>query len=164
MKTRWLLDVFFFFNIHFWIWNTQNSFLRGPFWSVKYLSFWQKATDSDSSSYFYIILKVILNIRFRPPVTKYLFFSSSSLIIKEMITYFILTPFKLSLNPRYKEGGIYSWHIFVQIFCSMSLIVQSLQKTVRKCVELEQVVFTCRLKMKSWDQFQNIIYHGIKLY
>ena len=162
MKTRWLLDVFFFFNIHFWIWNTQNSFLRGPFWSVKYLSFWQKATDSDSSSYFYIILKVY--IKFRPSVTKYPFFSSSSLIIKEMTTYFILTPLKLSLNPRYKEGRIYSWHIFVQNFCSMSLIVQSLQKTVRKCVEPEQVIFTCRLKMKSLDQFRNIIYHGIKLY
>ena len=33
--------------------NTQNSFscglLFGPFWSVKYLNFWPKATDSDCS-------------------------------------------------------------------------------------------------------------------
>ena len=36
--------------------NTQNSFSCGasfgPFWSVKYVSFWPKATDADSSSYF----------------------------------------------------------------------------------------------------------------
>ena len=36
--------------------NTQNSFPCGspfgPFWSVKYINFWSKATDSDSSSYF----------------------------------------------------------------------------------------------------------------
>ena len=36
--------------------NTQNSFSCGPpfgqFWSVKYVSFWPKATDSESSSYF----------------------------------------------------------------------------------------------------------------
>ena len=38
--------------------NTQNSFLcglpplHGPFWSVKYINFWPKATDSGSSSYF----------------------------------------------------------------------------------------------------------------
>ena len=34
--------------------NTQNSFSCGapfgPFWSVKYLNFWPKATNSDSSS------------------------------------------------------------------------------------------------------------------
>ena len=37
--------------------NTENSFscgsLFGPFWSVKYFNFWPKATDSDSSSYFF---------------------------------------------------------------------------------------------------------------
>ena len=43
----------------------------------------------------------------------------------------------------------------------MSLLAQSLQKTVRKCIELEQVIVTFRLKMKSWDQFQNK--HGVKL-
>ena len=43
----------------------------------------------------------------------------------------------------------------------MSLLVQSLQKTVRKCVELEQVNVTFRLKIKSWDQFQNK--HGVEL-
>ena len=36
--------------------NPQNSFLCGPlvgpFWSVKYLIFWPKATNSDSSSHF----------------------------------------------------------------------------------------------------------------
>ena len=36
--------------------NTQNSFLYGPpfgpFSSVKYLNFWPKATDSDSSAHF----------------------------------------------------------------------------------------------------------------
>ena len=36
--------------------NTQNSFLCRPpfgsFWSVKYLNFWPKATDSASSSHF----------------------------------------------------------------------------------------------------------------
>ena len=36
--------------------NTQNSFSfgppYGPFWSVKYLNFWPKATNSDSSSHF----------------------------------------------------------------------------------------------------------------
>ena len=36
--------------------NAQNSFSCGPpfrlFWSVKYLNFWPKATDSDSSSHF----------------------------------------------------------------------------------------------------------------
>ena len=36
--------------------NTQNSLscspFFGPFWSVEYLNFWPKATDSDSSSYF----------------------------------------------------------------------------------------------------------------
>ena len=34
--------------------NTRNLLLCGPpfgpFWSVKYLNFWPKATDSDSSS------------------------------------------------------------------------------------------------------------------
>ena len=43
----------------------------------------------------------------------------------------------------------------------MSLLAQSLQKTVRKCIELEQVIVTFRLKMKSWDQFQNKL--GVKL-
>ena len=43
----------------------------------------------------------------------------------------------------------------------MSLLVQSLQKTVRECVELEQVNVTFRLKIKSWDQFQNK--HGVEL-
>ena len=37
--------------------NTQNSFSCGrpfdPNWSVKYLNFWPKATDSDSSTYFF---------------------------------------------------------------------------------------------------------------
>ena len=37
--------------------NTQNSFscgpLFGPLWSVKYLNFCPKATDSDSASYFF---------------------------------------------------------------------------------------------------------------
>ena len=131
MKTRWpYFLVFFFFNIHFWIWNTQNSFLRGPFWSVKYLSFWQKATDSDSSSYVYIILKVY--IRFRLPVAKYPYFSSSSLIIKEMTTYFILTPLKLSLNPRYKEGNI-----FLTYLCSDLLQhVFNCSKSSKKCQKM----------------------------
>ena len=43
----------------------------------------------------------------------------------------------------------------------MSLLVQSLQKTVRECVELEQVNVTFRLKIKFWDQFQNK--HGVEL-
>ena len=44
-------------NIHFRIWKYSNSFSCGPPFgpnsSVKYLNFWQKATDSDSSSYFF---------------------------------------------------------------------------------------------------------------
>ena len=36
--------------------NTQNSFScgpqSGPFWSVKYLNVWPKATNSDNPSYF----------------------------------------------------------------------------------------------------------------
>ena len=36
--------------------NTQNSFSYsarfGPFWFVKYLNFWPKATNSDNSLYF----------------------------------------------------------------------------------------------------------------
>ena len=43
----------------------------------------------------------------------------------------------------------------------MFLLVQSLQKTVRKCVELEQVIVTFKLKMKSGDYFQNK--HGVRL-
>ena len=43
----------------------------------------------------------------------------------------------------------------------MFLLVERLQKTFRKRIELEQVIVTFRLKMKSWDQFQNK--HGIKL-
>ena len=43
----------------------------------------------------------------------------------------------------------------------MFLVIQSLQKTVRKCVELEQVIVTFRLKMKFRDQFQNN--HAVKL-
>ena len=43
----------------------------------------------------------------------------------------------------------------------MSLLVQNPEKAVRKCVELEQVIVTFRLKRKSWDQFQNK--HGVKL-
>ena len=40
-------------------------------------------------------------------------------------------------------------------------VFTSLEKTVRKCVELEQVIVTFRLKMKSWGKFQNR--HGVKL-
>ena len=43
----------------------------------------------------------------------------------------------------------------------MSLLVQNLQKTVRKYVELEQVIVTFRLKRKSWGQLPNK--HGVKL-
>ena len=43
----------------------------------------------------------------------------------------------------------------------MYLLVQSLQKNDRKCVELEQVIVIFRLKMKSWGQFQNK--HGVEL-
>ena len=36
--------------------NTENSFSCGapfgPFWSIKYLNFWPKTTDSGSSSHF----------------------------------------------------------------------------------------------------------------
>ena len=62
MATRQMTSFFFIYflrsvcNIHFWIWKYSkfifvwSSF--GPFWSVKYLNFWPKATDSDSSSHF----------------------------------------------------------------------------------------------------------------
>ena len=70
---------------------------------------------------------------------------------------FHLTPFKLSLDPKYKEGNT-----FLTYLCSNFMQhVQSRQKTVRKCVEFKQVIVTFRLKMKSCDQFQNK--HGAKL-
>ena len=46
--------------------NTQNSIPCGPtiapFWSVKCLSFWPKATDSDSSSYFSRLTEATKNL------------------------------------------------------------------------------------------------------
>ena len=55
-----LLVIFIFlfiFNIHSEFENTQNSFSCspsfGPFWSVKYLNFGPKATNSESSLHFY---------------------------------------------------------------------------------------------------------------
>ena len=43
-------------DIHFWIWKKSKFIFLcppfGPFWPAKYLKFWPKATDSDSSSYF----------------------------------------------------------------------------------------------------------------
>ena len=48
--------------------------------------------------------------------------------------YFNLTPFELSLNPKYKESAL-------------NLLLQ--------------IIVTFGLKMKSWDQFQNK--HGVKL-
>ena len=42
-------------NIHFWIWKYSKFIFMwspfGPFWSVKYLNFWPKAIDLDSSLY-----------------------------------------------------------------------------------------------------------------
>ena len=74
-----------------------------------------------------------------------------------MDLYFILTPFKLSLNLRYKEGNTFLTYLCPNILYSIFLLGQSLQKTVRKCVELEQVIVTFRLKIV----FQNK--HGVKL-
>ena len=64
--------------------NTQSSFSCGapfgPFWSVKYLSFWPKATNSDSSSHFSRHLRLLkIYIMFCPPTgAKYPFFLSSN--------------------------------------------------------------------------------------
>ena len=43
-------------NVHFWIWKCSKFIFMGSplglFWSLKYLTFWPKATNSDSSSHF----------------------------------------------------------------------------------------------------------------
>ena len=65
-----------------------------------------------------------------------------------MTLYFILTPLKLSLNPKYKKGNA-----FLTYLCSNPLqhafTCSKSAKTVRKCLELEQVIVNFRLKMKS---------------
>ena len=61
IKTRQITPFFIYFsrsncNIHFWIWKYSKLLSCGPpfgpFWSVKYLNFWPKATDLDRSPYF----------------------------------------------------------------------------------------------------------------
>ena len=55
--------------------STQNSFSCGPpfgsSWSVKYLNFWPRATDSDSSSHFFLETR-------HPEVTKNLYYVLST--------------------------------------------------------------------------------------
>ena len=69
--------------------NTENSFSCGapfgPFWSIKYLNFWPKATDSDSSSHFSRKQRLLkIYIKFFPPANP----NSHSFILKIYIKFF----------------------------------------------------------------------------
>ena len=56
--------------------NIQNSFSCaprfGPFCSVKYLNFWPKATDLDSSPYFYLLFYSLLTGRWHQVTVRFL--------------------------------------------------------------------------------------------